>query len=57
MLRTPAPAPAAVHTLDFALPADPSAIFIRKQALVLNLEGLKLIIGRCGSVGRVAALS
>ena len=27
-------------------PADPSAIFVRKQALVLNLEGLKLIIGR-----------
>ncbi len=26
--------------------ADPSAIFIRKQALVVNLEGLKLIIGR-----------
>lgn len=26
--------------------ADPSAIFIRKQALVLNLEGLKLLISR-----------
>ena len=26
--------------------ADPSAIFIRKQALVLNLEGLKLLISK-----------
>jgi hypothetical protein len=32
----------------FPLPSrpDPAAIFVRKQALVLNLEGLKLIISR-----------
>lgn len=36
-----------IRALDpgVALPY-PSAIFIRKQALVINLEGLKLIIGR-----------
>lgn len=36
-----------IRALDPAVQLPyPSAIFVRKQALVLNLEGLKLIIGR-----------
>jgi hypothetical protein len=36
-----------IRALDPAVQLPyPSAIFVRKQALVLNLEGLKLIISR-----------
>lgn len=46
-----APGPAFSDGLAAALLiADPPAILVRKQAIVLNLEGLKLIIGRCGGM-------
>ena len=50
-LRLAAASPCPLRSSPRAcLPADPSAIFIRKQALVLNLEGLKLLISRCVGV-------